>query len=291
MTRKALGRGLKALIPEGPEALEGARAAGKRESVPLDRVRPNPFQPRSDWPQEEIEALAASLKEHGLLEPILVRPAAAGGYEVLAGERRVRAARLLGWASIDAVVRSASDEEALELALVENLQRQDLNPVDEARGYRGLIEQFGWTHEEIARRLGRSRAAITNTLRLLKLPQSIQDLVSRGTLSEGHARCLLMLPTGGMQENLAQEILRKGLSVRQAERRARLLVRRRAQARAGNQGRQRAGDMMAVQEALTVELGLDVRVTGSEKAGRIVIRYSGKEQLEGLLSRLGITIH
>ncbi|MBD3336568.1 MAG: ParB/RepB/Spo0J family partition protein [Candidatus Eisenbacteria bacterium] len=291
MSRKALGRGLKALIPETPtDQPSGSESAETIRQLPIIELRPNPFQPRRRWSSEELQALAESLKRHGLLEPILVRPAGTH-YEIVAGERRVRAAQLVGWTSVEARIRAVTDEEALQLALVENLQRKDLDPLEEARGYRALAERFSWTHDRIAQEVGKSRTAISNALRLLKLPESIQDHVSRETLSEGHARTLLGLPNPGMQERLAEETLKRGLSVRQLERKVQKLSRR-VESRARRSRRSPAREELeALQEVMTRSLGLEVAVSGSREKGVVRIRYGRREELEGLLSRLDVVVH
>lgn len=295
MNRKALGRGLKALIPDSPPepprrpaAAAGGQAGHAR--LPLAELRPNPFQPRKEWPADELQTLADSLRLHGLLEPIVVRPAGEG-HEIVAGERRVRAAQLIGWTHIDARIRPISDEEALQLALVENLQRKDLNPMEEARGYQGLIDHFGWTHERVAHEVGKSRVAVTNALRLIRLPGSIQRMVSRETLSAGHARALAGLSSPAMQERLAEEAIQKGLSVRQLERRVRLLARRLESRGSRAKNREGKEEFARLQDLMTRGLGLEVTLTGSRSRGSVRIRFASREELESLLSRLAIVVH
>lgn len=289
MNRKALGRGLKALIPETSiESRE--QPAESLVKLPLAELHPNPYQPRREWPVKEIQVLADSLRLHGLLEPIVVRPIG-DHYEIVAGERRVRAAQVLGWTHIEAQVRSLSDEEALQLALVENLQRKDLNPMEEARGYQALVDQFAWTHERVAKEVGKSRVAISNSIRLLSLPDSIQAMVSRETLSGGHARALAGLPSPAMQESLAQETVQKGFSVRQLERRVRQLATRLTSR--GGRARHRVGreELDRLQDIMTRSLGLDVSVSGTRQAGVVRMRYGSRGELEALLTRLGVIVH
>ncbi|HXF70104.1 MAG TPA: ParB/RepB/Spo0J family partition protein, partial [Thermoflexus sp.] len=218
MARKfGLGKGLEALLPAG-------ETMGLLE-VPIDAIEPNPHQPRRQIDEAELEELAQSIREHGLLQPLIVTQTQLEPprYTLIAGERRWRAAQRAGLTTVPVVVREAAPQQMLELALVENLQRADLNPIEEAQAYRYLIETFGLTHEEVARRVGRSRATITNALRLLQLPPSIQAHLMEGRITEGHARALLMLSNPAQQEMVLRRILEEGLSVRAAEELARRL--------------------------------------------------------------------
>ena len=216
MSRKrGLGRGLEALIPAGEESLAGSDAPRR---LPLDDLRPNPRQPRRDIPRSELEELAASIREHGVLQPLVVTPASDGdGYLLIAGGRRLEAARMVGLETVPVVVRVADERQSLEMALVENLQRADLDPLESADGYRQLVEDFGLSHEEVAKRVGKSRSTVSNTLRLLKLPASVRQALASGRLSEGHARALLALPTPQAQSAAAQTVLKRSLNVRQTE--------------------------------------------------------------------------
>ena len=211
--RSGLGRGLGALIPT---EVVSDRSSSLAE-IPVASVDPNPNQPRSHFDEELLASLAASVRELGVLQPILVRPAEGGRYQLIAGERRWRAAKRAGLPSIPALVKDVADRLSLEQALVENLHRQDLNPLEEAAAYQQLIEDFGLTHDEVASRVGRSRAAVSNTLRLFQLPPSIQRLVMEGTLSAGHARALLGTPDRAFQEGLARRAVAESLSVRAVE--------------------------------------------------------------------------
>ncbi len=211
--RSGLGKGLGALIPPTP----GGPAGSTLREVPLARIRPNPFQPRNQFGEQGLSALVDSIKAVGLLQPVLVREVGPDEYELIAGERRYRAARRAGLQSIPALVHHADDATSLEEALVENLHREDLNPLDEAGAYQQLIEEFNLTHEEVARKVGRSRAAVTNALRLFQLPPTVQRYVRDGQLSAGHARTLLGTPDRILQERLAAEAIQSGLSVRALE--------------------------------------------------------------------------
>src|SRR2546425_3686817 len=199
MHRKALGRGLEALIPPTATVLDGAPSGPGVRELAVDDIAPNPFQPRSRFDDDAIQELATSIKSTGVLQPILVRRTAAEGYQLGAGERRLRAARLAGLERIPAVVREVGEREMMELALIENIQREDLNPIDEANAFQALIDKVGLTHDQISERVGKQRVSITNSLRLLALPPEVRDMVSRGTFTAGHARALLGLPTPGDQ--------------------------------------------------------------------------------------------
>ncbi len=214
--RGGLGKGLGALIPAGVEIDADGGGGNGLEELPVETIRPNRFQPRDHFDEEALGALADSIREVGVLQPVLVRPVE-DGYELIAGERRWRAARRVGLQRIPALVRETDDAAALEHALVENLHRDDLNPLEEAAAYQQLIEDFGLTHEEVASQVGKSRASITNSLRLLQLPPTIQKLVHEGRLSMGHARALLGTPDRAFQEQLAQRAVADDLSVRAVE--------------------------------------------------------------------------
>ncbi|MDW8105091.1 MAG: ParB/RepB/Spo0J family partition protein [Armatimonadota bacterium] len=214
MTRRGLGKGLSALIPASEVQAESL------SEIPVSSIVPNPDQPRKAMDAESIQELAASIREHGVLQPIIVQPLPDGRYQLIAGERRWRAARAAGLSTLPALVRQVSDEERLEMALVENVQREDINPVDEAMAYRMLMERFGMTQEEVARKVGKSRTAVANTLRLLSLEREILDGLQEGKITEGHARALLMAPIGS-RTDLYRRAVRAGWSVRELERAAR----------------------------------------------------------------------
>jgi ParB family transcriptional regulator, chromosome partitioning protein len=286
MTRASgLGRGLGALIP----------SAGPGESgylnLKLNAIVPNARQPRGDFAEEALVELAHSLREIGMLQPILVRPHDEGRYEIIAGERRYRAARLAGLEEIPALVRHTADDQLLTEALVENIHRADLNPLEEAAGYRQLLEDFGMTHEQLAGRLGRSRSAITNALRLLSLPASIQQRMADGTLSAGHARALLGLEDTALQERAAQRVVAEGLSVRATEELVRKLAEK-ADAEASMDALAKAArdrhrsPYEGLQTRLADALATRVRIRGTARRGRIVIDYAGQADLERLLGVL-----
>ena len=274
-----LGKGLGALIPPGGDDIR----AGGVDEIPVASIRANPFQPREHFDEEQLGELTASIREVGVLQPILVRPAADGSYELIAGERRWRAARRAGLQTIPALVKPADDASALEHALVENLQRADLNGLEEAAAYQQLIEDFNLTHEEVATRVGKNRVTITNTLRLLQLPASIQRLVQENRLSQSHARALLGTPDRSFQEELAQRTVNEGLSVRAVED----LVREREEAGADpaakkTRTRKRLAEpgLLELEELLGDYLATRVRVSAGAPRGKVVIEFSGLEDLE-----------
>ena len=274
---QGLGRGLAALIPQRSQATGGSM------ELPLDRIRENPRQPRSRMDADALETLAASIREHGVIQPILVTETI-DGYQLVAGERRVRAARLAGLERIPAVVRQLADREQLELALVENLQREDLDPIESATAYRQLIDEFGFTQEALSQRVGRARTTVTNTLRLLDLADSVQAAIRDGEVSEGHARALGGLATEH-QSKVLLTVIERGLSVRQTEE----LVRRLREPRPTEGAREAAPpdpDLERVEEDLRRALGTKVRLARSRRGGRIVIEYYSDEELGRLYERL-----
>lgn len=266
-----LGRGLESLIPraaEGTPTLE----------IPIDRVVRNPHQPRSHFDEAELAQLAASVQAHGVLQPIVVRAAANGGYELIAGERRLRAARLAGLTRIPAVLRDATGGTLLELAMVENLQRSDLNAIDQANGYRELINRFGLSHEAVARQVGKSRVAISNSLRLLDLAPETQQAITDGRLTEGHGRALAALTVPDLQRAAMDLVIERHLSVRQTEE----LVRRRRSRRAGTDRRAVSGDLEAMEAELRRALGTKVGIVRTRSGGRLLIDFYSDEELERL---------
>jgi len=275
MTRKALGRGLNALL----RTVETA-TAGLAE-VAVDQIDPNPFQPRRAFSADKLKELADSIRASGLVQPVLLRRAE-GRYQLIAGERRWRAARQAGLAVIPAVVREIGDRDALELALTENLLREDLNPLEAAQGYAALQQKHGLSHEEIAEHLGLDRSTVTNTLRLLRLPPEVQQMIAAGVISAGHARALLGLDSAAAQSQLAKLIVKQGLSVRQAEN----LVALRGSKPAKKAGAGKAPKLDANVRAAVLEmertLGTRVRVQGDEKRGKIEISYFSAEDLNRL---------
>jgi ParB family chromosome partitioning protein len=273
---QGLGRGLAALIPQRSSTTTGSI------EIPLARVRENPRQPRLRIDESALEGLAASIREHGVLQPILVTETI-DGYQLVAGERRVRASRLAGLERIPAIVRQLADRQQLELALVENLQREDLDPMEAARAYRQLMDEFSFTQDDLAIRVGRARSTVANTLRLLDLHPAVQDAVAASLISEGHARALGGLPTEA-QAPAVTSVIADDLSVRQTEE----LVRRVREPRAERAATQSAADpdVERVEEDLRRSLGTKVRLTRTRRGGRIVIEYFGEEELARLYQRL-----
>jgi ParB family transcriptional regulator, chromosome partitioning protein len=281
---KRLGRGLEALL--GPVSREQAEASGALRELLVSSVKPNPYQPRTRIDQTELADLARSMEASGLLQPVVVRPHD-NGFELIAGERRWRAAQQLGWARIPAVVREVDDRTLLTLALIENLQRDDLSPIDEASGYRRLGEEFQLGHSEIANAVGRDRSTVANLLRLLQLPPDVQLLVHEKQLSAGHARALLGLSDAQRQSALASEAVAQGWSVREVE--AAVAGKRTAQrpARRSNDQpvvRSASADVKRVEDALRKRLGTDVRVTARRRGrGFVTISYYSNDDLSRLL--------
>jgi ParB family chromosome partitioning protein len=283
--RGGLGKGLGALIPPGGE--EGVDVGGLEE-LPISSIRPNPYQPRDYFDEEALGSLADSIREVGVLQPVLVRPAGDDEYELIAGERRWRAAKRVGLQTIPALVRETDDSTALEHALVENLHRDNLNPLEEAGAYQQLIEDFKLTHDEVASRVGRSRASISNTLRLLQLPPSIQRAVQEKKLSMGHARALLGSPDRSFQEELAKRIVEEDLSVRAVEDAVREHQGESAAPGAGEdpattpaaRRRLRPPGLLELEELLGDHLDTRVKITMGSARGKVVVEFSTLEDLE-----------
>jgi len=278
--RSGLGRGLGALIPT--EVLKDTEAL--MTEVAVTEIHPNPRQPRSHIDEEGLAALTASIREVGVLQPVLVRRTAEGSYELIAGERRWRAARRAGLATVPAIIRTASDSESLEHALIENLNREDLSPLEEAAAYQQLIEDFGLTHEQLSARVGKSRVSITNALRLFQLPPSVQRLIADGRLSAGHARALLGTPDRSFQEALARRTATEQLSVRAVEEAVRqhnqLSAEEEAAASPKRQARLRPPGILELEELLADHLGTRVKVDMGAKKGKVVIEFATLEDLE-----------
>ena len=277
--RKALGRGLAALIPE-PEG-EGQAAQGAATLAPVDRLDPNPFQPRSAIDPERLAELAASIRASGIVQPILVRRRGER-YQIIAGERRWRAAQALGLASVPVTLRDVPDEQLLELALVENVQREDLTPLEEAQAFQRMQSELGLTQEEIARRVGRDRTTIANTLRLLRLPRELRELVGQGALDAGHARALLALDAVPDQLALGREAARKGLSVREVERRVALL----RAPRGGRAVARKDPNTAAAEERLRRTLGTRVEIRRRGKGGVVRVLFKNEAELQRLFELL-----
>jgi len=275
--RRGLGKGLDALIPSG-------QTLGGVEQVAIEAILPNPRQPRTSFDQTELEQLAASIREHGVLQPLIVTPEPnRDEFRLIAGERRLQAARMAGLHAVPVIVRSVSDQQRIELALIENLQRADLNPLEAAEGYRQLTEDFKLSHEEVAARVGKTRTSVTNTLRLLKLGTQARQALAAGSISEGHARALLGLPTAQSQTAALGVILSRGLNVRQTEALVRRLVGERRPARKTKSKSPEESDLEA---QLRQALGTRVILRRSGKGGSLVIRFYSDEELNALLDRL-----
>jgi len=280
MTQKTgLGRGLDALIlgSERP-------TAGSVRELQVDKILPNPHQPRNRMDPDEMDELAASIREHGVIQPLIVTESdQPGDYTLIAGERRLLAARQAGLAAVPAIIREASDQQRLELALIENLQRTDLGPLEAAEAFRQLAEDFNLSHEEIAVRVGKSRATVTNTLRLLKLPPSVQSALADGQISEGHARALLALPTPQSQAAVLGTINSRGLNVRQTE----ALVRKLSGGEPSHkETAPRAPEIVVLEDRLRASLGTKVTLNQSRKGGTVVIHYYSDEELTAIIDRI-----
>ncbi len=277
---KGLGKGLGALMGD---YMEEPVSKSPYQLLPIHKVEPNPGQPRQDFDEEELQALADSISTHGIVQPLTVREVSGGYYQIIAGERRWRAARQAGLKEVPAVIIEADDKKTMELALIENLQRQDLNPVEEALGYQSLMGDYGLTQEETASRVGKSRPAVANALRLLSLPGSVLELLRSGKISAGHARAVLSLKTPKQQEDAAQRIAALGLSVRQAELMCKSL---------GKEPVKKAEPTLAVdyvaecEKALSKQLGRGVKIINGKRKGRFELEFYGQEDLQILLDAL-----
>lgn len=280
-SKRRLGRGLAALIGEMDQPLTatpGRAAVSADRKVPIELISRNPKNPRKNFSEAELQDLAASIRQHGIVQPVVVRTVVDGKYEIIAGERRWRAAQLAGLVDIPVIIRDVDDRTALELAIVENVQRADLNPVEEAMGYEQLIAEHGYTQNDLGEIIGKSRSHVANSLRLLKLPDAVRTMLFDGSLSAGHARALI--PTSDPVA-LARAIVNKGLSVRDAERLAQNDIK--AQNNPAGQAPktpEKDADTMALERDLSNRLGLQVKVSHSGEGGRLVIAYKSLEQLE-----------
>lgn len=278
--QKGLGRGLGALIDD----FSASGVSDSVTSLPLQKVEPNPRQPRRVFDEEELQSLADSIAEHGIVQPLAVRDEGNGYYMIIAGERRWRAARLAGLQEVPVVVLDADDRTVMELALVENLQRQDLNPMEEAEGYRVLMEEYGLTQEQTADRVGKSRSAVANALRLLALPDEVRELVENGALTAGHARAILSLPSEKLQRAAAQKILALRLSVRQAEA---MCKRMGAEAKPEKPKSVLTVDYVGeCEKALTKQLSRKVKIVNGKRKGRFELEFYGQDDLQRLYDAL-----
>ena len=278
----ALGKGLDALW--GDTTLQDQ--AGGSVTIPVAQIEPGLNQPRKHFDEEALAGLAESIRQHGIIQPLTVRRLSSGYYQIIAGERRWRAARMAGLAEVPAIVIEADDRMVMELGLIENLQREDLNPMEEAAGYRSLIEDYGLTQEEAAQRVSRSRPAVANAMRLLALPQEVQWLIEQGNLSAGHGRALLSLPTPAEQIAFAEEIMAHHWSVRETEERIRRILHQMNQP---DEPKEDAPLKIYFQEAerkLTADLGRKVTISQGKKKGKIALEYYDQEDLELLMQAL-----
>ena len=293
MASRGMGRGLSAILAPSNE-IETERGSELRQ-VPVDLIEPNPHQPRQEFDEGAIVALSESLQERGVLQPILVRPVPGGTYELIAGERRWRAAQLAGFDTVPALVRPDDDAASLELALIENMAREDLNPVEEARACAMLVEELGLTREDVGRRVGRSRVAVTNLLRLLDLPAEVLELIAAGHLTEGHGRALLTASDHETRRRLARTAVQEGWSVRQTEARAREAEHPRARPRrASPVGAHHPDHIEAARrlgDTLGHALGTEVRVAPRGAGYRVVVDLEDPAAAEALTSRLGAVEH
>jgi ParB family chromosome partitioning protein len=271
-----LGRGLGALIPQRDEsAMNGV------QDLPISAIARNPYQPRQGIEEGQLEELAASIREHGVLQPILVTQTP-GGYRLIAGERRLRASEMAGLTHIPAAIRSANESEQLAWALIENLQRSDLNAMEAAHAFRRLGDEFGLTHEEISQRVGRARSTVSNTLRLLDLAPAVQSAVASGAITEGHARALGGLSDHGLQSDVVAAVVKRGLSVRQTEE----IIRRARDGKPARAVKTASPDVERLERGLREALSTKVTLNTSRKGGRITIEYYGEDDLERIYERL-----
>jgi ParB family chromosome partitioning protein len=272
--RRGLGKGLEALIPTAEEP------PGGMTQVPVSAISPNPMQPRTALDPEALEELAASIGEHGLIQPLIVTQQGPERYQLIAGERRWQAARMAGLLTVPAIVKEATPQQTLELALVENIQRADLNPLEEAAAFRQLVDEFGLTQEQVADRVGKSRVAVTNTLRLLRLPAEVKQALADGTIHEGHARSLLALPTAQAQVAALKTVIDKDLTVRQTEELVRRLL---AEPPPREEKPPRPPEIQALEEDFRATLGTKVNLYKNRKGrGRVVIHFYSEEELQAI---------
>ena len=277
---KGLGKGLGALLGDFEDR---PQEKGPYQLLPLHKVEPNPNQPRKDFDEVELQALADSIATHGLIQPLTVRETGNGYYQIIAGERRWRASRMAGLQDVPAVIIDADEQKTMELALIENLQRQDLNPIEEALGYQSLIQEYGMTQEIAANRVGKSRPAVANALRLLALPEAVLEMVRNGSLSAGHARAILILPTEKQQIDIANKVVNLGLSVRQTETMCKNMAKPVPPVR---EVQLRVNYVAECEKVLSKQLGRGVKIVNGKKKGRFELEFYGQDDLQNLLDAL-----
>lgn len=276
-----MGRGLESLIPKTEKTSEGFLM------LETGSISQNPYQPRRDFDSEKLRELADSFRENGIIQPVLTRKTEEG-YQLIAGERRLQAAKLAGMEKIPAIIKDIDDMDMLKMSLVENIQRDDLNPLEEARSYNRLAEEFGLSREELAESLGKSRAGVSNTLRILQLPEEVQEEISRGRISRGHALALLGLESASAQISLCKKIIADGLSVREAEN---LVKRGRRTGAAAGPKKQKPPELAAIEDKIQLLFGTRVNINTFKTGGRIEIEYYSDEDLNRILEALNITTH
>ncbi len=281
MERKVLGRGLDALISTDAQQIKE-----RVQNIKLSQIQPSRFQPRLNFSQKKIEDLASSIREKGVIQPVLIRSLGGDQYELIAGERRLRAVKHLNLEEIPAIVRRVADADVLEMAIIENIQREELNPIEEAKAYKRLSEEFGVSQDSIAQRVGKDKTSISNLLRILSLPDKIQDYISQNLISFGHARALLVFGDTKLQLSFCEEIIKKGLSVRQIEH---LGQRGRPAKRRPGYISEADAHLRSLEERLQHALGTKVRVHHGKKRGRIEIEYYSLEDLERVLKLLNVS--
>ena len=283
--KKALGRGLDALIPQVEKPAAAAVAEPADAQVAIDSIRPSRYQPRTEFDPEKLAELAASVKAQGILQPLLVRSRAAGGYELIAGERRLRAAKLAGLLKVPVVVREVDDRTAFELALIENLQREDLDPLEEAESFRRALGEFGYTQEELSKKVGKDRATVANSLRLLNLSDEFKDDLREGRMTPGHARAILMAGSETLMQSIRDAVVGQGISVREAERRAQSGSKKTGKSPKA-QPKPADPNLRELEEQLVRDLGTKVKIVSSGKGGKIEISFFSGDDLDRLYRRI-----
>lgn len=300
---RGLGRGLDALLGGVREDEQVTSDAAEVSLIPIEAIVPNPYQPRREFSEDGLNDLCASIKSRGVLQPVLIRPVGDNTYELIAGERRLRASKLAGLSDIPSLVREMTDQESLAIALIENLQREDLNAVEEALGYQQLQQEFGLSQEELARQVGKSRSAVANALRLLNLPEAVQTAIQNGSLSAGHGRALMAISDDTVREVLHQRIVENGLTVRQAEAQATFWKQNgrlpgadevgapvKAIKAAKTASKPLDPELKSLQETLAGVLGVAVKIAGSFEKGKVTVSYGSNDDLRSFADKLGVAL-